>query len=1470
MPDVGILQLQINDNSEKAAQGLNKLSGALAAVKQAVGGGLKLAPVASAISKVSKAVTESVTPDLTNKINMLADAVRNLREASEGFQMPSMRGLGGGGSRGGGAIGEATESAERIRESVGSAVESASGMGGAFNDVKGGIVEASEADEKFNTVVAQTEDAMDGVSQSAANAANAIRDAVSAAAGADQSNPLAGIGAVENASQVVDGTKEATQTFRDLKEEVQETTESVKNYGNALDDVPDSSGITGIDDDGAGAIQTISSDIDDLLEGMTKADLIRQKMDLLREKMDKLASSGKLSAERATNMSLQYKRLEEQLEKLLWVQRQLEELGDKPLTISYGNEGGGTGNSDFWDNRSDSYITGRYQFHQTPTSTGNNNVAEQLREDTEFVDNLLQNGSKIDTLEMKMESLRDRMIEGVNSGKMNGSQLAALASQYQNLSDKVETLKNATEESESAIDKIKGAIGGFGDSIKKMFPGLTGFGKQMMRIAKYRFIRAIIKEISDGFREGVENVYRYSKAIGSSFSARMDDAAASLQMMKNAIGASVAPLIQSLIPYLETVVNWFISMVNYLNQFLSLLRGQSTWTRPIKASANAFDDVKNSAQGASAAMKDLLADWDELNIIQSENNGGGGGAGLTAMTDYLSMFEEVERFDSAVKRIVDFIKDNMDDILKLVKAVGVALLAWKISSSVSDILSKVVGGIAVSALEFFLVFDGVKSLITDGFSWGAFGEAVVGFLTGVFGLWKITGSWKAGLAIGTALAVVATLSAIKVAREESYAEMARKAFTEGGENGLDPDELMKALQDHFNEVTKDNTLVINAFSGADDVKLNLRGLIAEVDNLNNAMFGSKAPKEADVEKFKETWRQIFTAMDDLSSKDFSTIFAGLTDAFNSASKEISDKAKDIRADMLMVQEGISKEYANLRVEIEDLTAKIATGRATPEEIEQYFADLQIIADGQRTALKSLENFADEAGDIDFSSAEAAVTFVSDVGAKANAAIEESKQARAAAVSAAENEMSRLKALYDNGRIGKEAYDSYMASFNEYIGLMNGAEESKLDEITGTTTSLYMSVLDQAINTLLTSDDYKNANGDAIKNYVATIIQPLIDAIAEYPDTISEDKLKELKELPNTLIGMVEDGTYLGSHATGAGWLWAKLIDDVFGTELLTEKAEDWRARFMEAWSGVFGDSKTSNGLRRSLEDVRKQFTETLEFDEMLSGPKEKNYDSIADSVADLYPNIAKAVDDPDEVVSEIEDKKQEVIDAMYISPEDIPDIDKPFSEMVSDWWNNLWYIDLDSPPEQPQGGTSFMDDWANSVLSGATDLDYEIDTSDLDNAALPPVDTSQLTKGITDASQTVTEEVDNILRQMGRIDGLHIDLSTIVTYGQQTVHGRASGGFVRSGDLVMANENGNFEMMGRMGNQPVVANNQQIVDGISSGVAQANGGLDARMSNIETLLNRILQKEFTAKAVPDSSWGRHAARSAEQYSRVTG
>ena len=69
----------------------------------------------------------------------------------------------------------------------------------------------------------------------------------------------------------------------------------------------------------------------------------------------------------------------------------------------------------------------------------------------------------------------------------------------------------------------------------------------------------------------------------------------------------------------------------------------------------------------------------------------------------------------------------------------------------------------------------------------------------------------------------------------------------------------------------------------------------------------------------------------------------------------------------------------------------------------------------------------------------------------------------------------------------------------------------------------------------------------------------------------------------------------------------------------------------------------------------------------------------------------------------------------------------------------------------------------------------------------------------------------------------------------------AAGGFINTGELFVAREAGP-EMVGQIGNRTAVANNDQIVQGIASGVASANAQQNALLREQNALLRDILNK----------------------------
>ena len=81
-------------------------------------------------------------------------------------------------------------------------------------------------------------------------------------------------------------------------------------------------------------------------------------------------------------------------------------------------------------------------------------------------------------------------------------------------------------------------------------------------------------------------------------------------------------------------------------------------------------------------------------------------------------------------------------------------------------------------------------------------------------------------------------------------------------------------------------------------------------------------------------------------------------------------------------------------------------------------------------------------------------------------------------------------------------------------------------------------------------------------------------------------------------------------------------------------------------------------------------------------------------------------------------------------------------------------------------------------------------------------------------------------------------------------------------------------MVGKMGGNTAVANNEQIVTGISSGVSKgvsdANREQNALLREQNDLLRRLLQKQFTAQVSPSAEFGRVVAKSSRMYEKTYG
>lgn len=99
----------------------------------------------------------------------------------------------------------------------------------------------------------------------------------------------------------------------------------------------------------------------------------------------------------------------------------------------------------------------------------------------------------------------------------------------------------------------------------------------------------------------------------------------------------------------------------------------------------------------------------------------------------------------------------------------------------------------------------------------------------------------------------------------------------------------------------------------------------------------------------------------------------------------------------------------------------------------------------------------------------------------------------------------------------------------------------------------------------------------------------------------------------------------------------------------------------------------------------------------------------------------------------------------------------------------------------------------------------------------------------------------------------------------------ANGGFVPRGDLFIANES-SPEFVGNIGNRTAVANNNQIVQGIASGVQHANAEQNMLLREVRDYLRALLnaQGDNTVVFAPSAEAGRVVARSLKMYEQTKG
>lgn len=515
------------------------------------------------------------------------------------------------------------------------------------------------------------------------------------------------------------------------------------------------------------------------------------------------------------------------------------------------------------------------------------------------------------------------------------------------------TMKNARDIANKAAHPFRTLKELMGFESKKKNNGMP-FGRMIGSSIMFSTIFGLISQIKQAIKEGSDNLVQYSGSYNNSISSMVS----SLLYLKNAWAVAFAPIVNVVAPYISSFIDMVSSALNAVGHFLAALTGKGYVVQAKKAwkdYASGLDTTKDSANGAEKALKDLqnyTLGIDELNVIQPNDNGsssGSSGSGSGASSPSPSdMFETIE-VSNSMNQLADKFKEAIknSDFTEIGKMVGDKLnaamesipwdeiyhkadnfgkdLATFLNGLISPELFYNVGATIASSINTAL--HSLNSFAAN-FDWSNFGASLASSITGFFETWdaKLTGGTFGNFVSGVLEALKGAIDGLQ--GDKTFEIIGQKIVDficgiDWGKIAWDLSGLLVSLANAIINLPNDLLRGIaigfstNVFDmSEEEVKMKLpKFVLPSLSGLGLAALGSDIIKGV-LEGITENSQPILDFFTDLKGKiveKFDDVKDWFGDKFGKAREAISEKFSDV-----------GTWFGNKKTEIQDNTKDVDT------------------------------------------------------------------------------------------------------------------------------------------------------------------------------------------------------------------------------------------------------------------------------------------------------------------------------------------------------------------------------------------------------------------------------------------------------------------------------------------------------------------------------------------------------------------
>lgn len=351
---------------------------------------------------------------------------------------------------------------------------------------------------------------------------------------------------------------------------------------------------------------------------------------------------------------------------------------------------------------------------------------------------------------------------------------------------------------ESAMQKVQSGIAGELEPLRRL-----GYDLSVARLEQERLNLGIDKSVSS-MTQAEKSQLRYY-AMMTQVTQVQGDMARTLEQPANmlrvlraqieqcarAIGNLFIPILTKLLPIAIAVADGLRQIISAIASLFGVTLNTPDWNASIGNATSGTEDIADNMGSAVESAKELkryLAPFDELNVLPDQSTGSGGsgsGTGLGTGSgdlgidlpgyDFLenAVGNKIDEWKKKLEPLVNFVKDNLKEILELVATIGTALLAWKLTNEFLNGIAAlktlsqnglsipltISAGAILTATGFKIEFSGIKDAIEKKLNGFNFSEIILGGLVGTAGtglLGKGIGQFIAKAFSGSAVAKAIT------------------------------------------------------------------------------------------------------------------------------------------------------------------------------------------------------------------------------------------------------------------------------------------------------------------------------------------------------------------------------------------------------------------------------------------------------------------------------------------------------------------------------------------------------------------------------------------------------------------------------------------------------------------------------------------------------------------------------------------